>query len=799
MANFRNKLQSYKSGTGLAKGSSEELQSLTKAAERSIAPQSPLEASVIGSSPDVAKMAGTPAQKTSSLRVALQQSKSLPDTERTAQSRGGTAEEQAQIGKSQQTGKLSGLPDRVQALATQLMSPADTAASQLQLNPEALNMFPPESQPQAEELLLKLSQNQATNQDILTLNQLLGRSVNDMLSADEIKANFLSAAETIGQDLAAATPDQITMDTVDPVTLGFTDMTELASILGIDETALSEMSLADLQEEAQKLITEEFTKVNQLQALAEDPNLGPAERAEARKNLRDMGAVGIRQAETEMDKLADQIVNADEVTFNNENISIKDMLNDEFISGVVAKYVNSDETDPFREELEANEPELVEWINQNKAALEMAASDIDEDVQNFAAIQQTNNNLKNVQGGEPLSDDIMKRILPDWGQLRADEYNIAELPSFVQFLHNEAMDKNAQIHLREAVDSLYNTDPTLIDQLSQMSEQDLRNFGLTVKPDPKDPRYQKFEQYKTYLDNYKRIQAMTNDPTDIASAVFGHGASWADLQNLVKESRGRELFTEFGKSPLAPILSALDSNKDGKLDSPAKIAQALKNMTAPGQSVIGLMSAMQKMPTSPSSVAQATAQYNKTVNPLYNKVKKYVMDSKTPGVLDSTEVKALSKVLNPAELQALWNNKMPKTGTAKKALIEAYRPYFKPAELTKGRYKDLLKASHNLLVKSNSSKPRTDQAYIPSEALKSQWSQSTYNELKAMEKTMKARYNAAKGVEKELWEEMYYKIRNQKNEYGALIKPVKSDLKKAYKKATASNKVNNPTAAPIYE
>jgi len=773
---FRDQIRKYKSGTGMAQSSSEELQSLSNQAERSIAPQTPLESSVIGSSADVAKMAGTPAQKTSSLRVALQQSKNLGDVQRTAQTRQtATADESASLNKEQSAQKLSGLNNRVQALTGQLLQQAQGSTNvQMTVKPESLNAFPPESQAEANELLTKLGTNTATNQDILRLNQLLGKtSQADMLNADQIKANFMAAADVASQALAQATPDQVKVTDIDPTTLGFTDMQELASTLGVPVEELGELSLEDLQKQAQEMFTEEFTKVAQLETRANDLNLGPAERAEARKSLREAGAVGVREAETEIDKLADQIVNADEIEFNNQTMSIKDMLSDEFVSGLVARYINADETDPFRDDLKANEPELAEWIEQNKAALDLAAKNVDEDVQRFAEVQQKNNALKNVAGGEPLSESIMKAIIPDFGQLRADEYNMSEMPSFLQVLHDPAADAKAQINLRSTLDEFNNTSPGLIPELATLSKEDLTNFGLTVAPDPSDPRYQRLLDYKQYLGDYKNIQAMDNSPDSIAKAVLGRPGSWDEMEQMVREARMREIYGSFGNNPLNPLVSTLDSNKDGNLDNPAQIAAKLKNGFAPGGQPFGIKSAMSGMPTSTSKTSAAAAQYNQTINPLYDKVKKYLLNPRSPTSISNSEMKELTKGLNAAEMQELYNTGLMQDERAVKALVDAYRPNFKPKELTSGRFDKLVNESAKIVAKAAGAykNMRTDQADIYEEVINSYWDQDLYNEMKAMEKTMQKRYDAAKGLDKILWKEMWDEIRVQKNDYYTIKNP----------------------------
>lgn len=614
---FRDQIRKYKLGTGMAQTSSEELQSLSDKAERSIAPSSPMESSVIGASPDAAKMAGTPAQKTSSLRLAIQQDKNLPDQQRTNQPRQQlTAEEQASGQKGQKVQSLNSLNERVQNLTKGMLQQAaqQTNQAQLQVNPEALSGITAENQPEATQLLNKLGTNQATNQDILRLNQLMNRtSISNQLTADQIKANFMSAGASAGQTLASNTADQILVSDINPVELGFQDTNELASILGIPPEELAGLSLKDLQDQAQTLFNDEFNKVGALEQQANDINLGPAERAEARKQLKDMGAVGVRKSENQIDKLADQVANADTVTFAGEKLEVKDVLSDEYLSGLAAKYVDSEDTDPFKEELRESEPELAKWLDDNKEILKQATADLDSDVKAFSDLQFQNQKLKTFSDLPNLSDDVMKTILPDWGELRVDAYNPDEVPA-LKYLSDVSVPQQQRANVRNSFDQFSQSAPELVPQLARLSPQQLEQLGATSGAG--NPKWQAVQSYLKDVSNLNSVDA--NNPDTVAAFVLGPGKTFQDLIDTARGSQARSHSGLFGSSPIdSELQTVLNSG------NPEQIAEFLKTKFAKPDNIANLVNGT---PFSASQAGQNANMYNSQTNDLFKITEKYFSD-----------------------------------------------------------------------------------------------------------------------------------------------------------------------------
>lgn len=663
---FRDKLQKYKMGTGIQGASQEELQSLTQKAERPIAPSSPLESSVIGASPDQAKMAGTPAQKTSALRVAIQQEKSLPDAQRTAQARTQlTAEEQAAGQKGQKVQSLNSLNDRVQNLTKNMIqsAQAQTTAS-MQIDQSKLSAFPQESQQEAQALLAKLGSNQATNEDILRLNQLMGKTdIATQLTPEQIKANFMTAGQAAGQSLANATADQFNVADLDPTTLGFQDMNELATVLGIPPEELAGLNLKELQDSAQKLFQDEFNKVQTLETRANDINLGPAERAEARKELKDMGATGIRQSESGIDKLADQVANADTITFAGESLNVKDVLSDEYLSGLAAHYLDSDPNDPFKKELLESEPELAKWLDDNAEVLRQATQDLDEDVKTFSDLQFQNQKLKSSPDLPDLNDSVMQSIFPDWGQLRTEAYNIQEVPA-LQMMQDSNIPQQTRANVRNAFEQFNSSAPQLTAQLARLSPQQLDQLGAT-----QGSGNTKWQAVTSYLKDTSNINSVdAQQPDTIAAFIMGPGKTFNDLLNSSQDTQARARSGLFGNSPFNEELTNILQTQD-----PSQIAEYLQEKFAKPENIANLIN---ETPFSASQAGQAASNYNNQNSELFDITKKYFNQDST---LNDADIADIAKT-SPANLEKVVNSQLKSklSPAAQKQAQSTYEKYYSP-------------------------------------------------------------------------------------------------------------------------
>lgn len=554
MARLRDRLNRVKVGGRLQRTTGEELQQLSQAAERPAPPTTPMEAGVLGGNKDQAKMVGTKQQKASALRLGIQGQQSLQDRLRTQQvRRQATGAEEQAMERGERVEQLGGLQGRVQALTEQMTQQA--AGQQvdpiLALRQEQLEQLEPEQQQQVEQLLGQLQQNPSDPNLILQLNQTLGlEDVDNMITPERLQEYFQDVEGQVGTRTAEAFQDQVTVEDLNVEELGFEGVDEVAALLGMTPEEARGLTARQLIEEAEAQIQEEFTQTEALRQRAQDPRLGPAERAEARRQLREMGAVGIRAAETDVDRVAQQIADADTIQFGGEDVRISEMLDDEYLSGLAARYLTADAEDPFRKRLEQEEPELTEWLSENQAVLQESVQEMDEGVADFAEIQYENQRLADTAIGEDLSDDIMSQLFPDWGKLRANTYSEAgEVPAVVQILNEEGPGTEEQANLYQAVTDLHDVSPALTQEIGTLTEAELDQLGATQGRDST-----KFSTVKQYTSDVKRLrEADPDQPDSVATAIMGKGTSWDEFQQSLRDSIAVSRSGLFGQSDLAPL------------------------------------------------------------------------------------------------------------------------------------------------------------------------------------------------------------------------------------------------------
>jgi hypothetical protein len=615
MALLRQKL---KMAGNLAGTSQEETQQLAQAAGRQAAPTTPQETAVIGGNPDQAKMAGSSAQKQAALRMSIQQDRNLSDVQRREQARTQqTGQEAATAAKGQKLQGLSGLQGRVANLTKQMLTQGQQAAAPatLQVDQTKLSAIPPESQAEATALLQKLSSNTATPADILKLNQLSGKTTAaDMLTAEQLKGNFLGAGASVGQNLAQSTADTVQVSQLQPAELGFADMSELAATLGVDEAELGNMSIEQLQETSRKQFEQEFNRVGALEQQANDPNLGPAERAEARKSLKDAGATGVRSIETDADKLADQIANADEIEFNGEQVPVSELLKDEMISGLAARYLDAPEGDPFLEEFKANEPELAKFFDDNQAMLKQATAELDADVAAFAEIQKANLDVGKLPGGPELSKDIVQAIFPNYGQLADAKYDLTAVPT-LQYLKDESVPAALRTNVQAGLTEIAQANPNLVASFASLTPDELAQLGVTAGTG--NPKWDTTRQAIKDASNMNSISAA--NPDTIASTILGPGKTYADLKVMADRLTAQ---INSGLVPDGPMSKQLIA---AIRQGPEAAAAAIK---ASSPALTDMRALVANTPFSISQNASQALTHAERTNPVFDIVAPYFVNGK---------------------------------------------------------------------------------------------------------------------------------------------------------------------------
>lgn len=523
----------------LAETSTEEL---SKLSGRDIQPIQPLETSVIGGNEDQTKMAGTKAQRTSALRQAIQEPQELSTVLRRQQVRKtATEKEQEQAERASKLEQLGSLEGRVEQLAEQAIEQVGTTEADVELGITA-------GSDEERALLERIRSNPEDLQAIAEFNRLKGRTrADNVMSSEEILQQFDTRAG-LGEALAASVADGINTGMLNFQDMGFADENEVADLIGIAPDQLAGMSIQELVDQVNAQIQDEYTEVEDLQQKASDQFLGAAERAEARKALREAGAVGVRSVESDIDNLADEIAEANTVSFMGQEMQIEEMLSDDHLSGVVAKFFD----DPnFAKDLRENEPELVNFINKHENILKEAAQDVSESIKEFAAIQQEN---QKVSAG--LSDDIMKEIIPGFGEITAERYNINETP-LLSYVNNPAIPRQAKQTAISNMNNLASKFKAAALDIKDLDEENVRRLGFDgsdpIKLENLTDYYQTHDQFNKIIESKGKLSV-----DDMLSLVYPD----KNKQEAMKELKDLAISQQSGFGPKEKLPISYDSTTD---------------------------------------------------------------------------------------------------------------------------------------------------------------------------------------------------------------------------------------------
>ena len=398
-----------KSSPTLGRTSNEELQKLAAKSGRPLPPTDPTTAQQLGASPQQAAMAGSSANLKSTLQMAASSDAApttLQDTLRTEQARTqkSAAElEQEQLAERLQAGTQQATSEDVGTAAQGKFANMSTDEIQLKLT-EEFSYLNDEATPEQQKTLAKALSGQSLSNDELTaLASVPGPDGEPIVSfsddantmAENISGLFGGEAEAVMAAAAGAVEDYDDFNVQDFYVdeEGNVDeqaISELAAALGMTEEEVSTMNLGDIQSTLAANIEEEYSRTENLQSVASNKNMSPMERAQARKALRDAGATGVIALEQgDMDAIADSVANADTINIGGKDITIEELLSDDYISGLVSNYL--EDAEGAEEAIaELGEGGLKSFVDENRAALEQMSQDIDDSAKGWAGVQTHN-------------------------------------------------------------------------------------------------------------------------------------------------------------------------------------------------------------------------------------------------------------------------------------------------------------------------------------------------------------------------------------------------------------------------
>lgn len=426
-----------------------------------VTPTTPAGVAAMGANPDQAKMAGTPAQKNAVLQppaAAPQQAQSLRTSERqaTARQQASTAEEQA-ANKATQLASLGSLNTRVEALIAndlKLQSQANLQSDQTVMN-SMLAGKAPDVQAKAQELVDKMLAapgDQAVLAEAAQFWQSNGLGNLDSFSPAAFQ-------QTVDKSLGAQAAGQIR----DNVTLENLPLEEAESSLlqEVFGDGWQQYSMPELAQKIEEMRQAEYAKVENLRA-----EMGAAtgtQREMIRRELADLGQVGVGGQEQGVKDLQKQVATADEVTIGEQSYKVEDLLKDEQISDLVSRMVRDD---AILQQVAKTNPEFAAWVTGNKQTLANLSQELSGTKAAVVKTQAEKKALANLPNGMVLSDKIMRAIMPDWDTITAGSSSINS--GLYTALTDPKLGKGAREGMVSALE-MASADPDMLAQLATLS------------------------------------------------------------------------------------------------------------------------------------------------------------------------------------------------------------------------------------------------------------------------------------------------------------------------------------------
>ena len=553
MASPLNRLQTtFRTGTQLGRTSLEEA---SARAGQTVRPTTPVGAAEMGVGPDSAKMAGSSANIAAAQRQALQPSETerLQDVlRRRTLAREETKEERAARGRAAQLGGLTSLQSRVQELMAKQFE--DAAAQEAARTPDNAKLatqtnLTGEPLSNLQSILIRYGKGEATNQDLRDAATLLGLTTDDDVGA---KLNSLMKDTTteIAEGTAGAVGDRLLVTEDALSQMGYT-AEGIGSLLGITPGEVLDLTTDELVGQINVLQNKEFSRVNSLRRIVNDPNVGAAERQAAQEQLVSLGYAGVSATESSVEKLTNEIENANTIEIAGRVVTVEEALSDKFISGLVKAYLDNP-VGETAEDLRNSYPGLVSFIEENKESLKAMTDAMDESITAFTNIQSEVKAL----GVSASGTNINSTYLPPSDEFYTDTPPVSDVVTY-------ANENDTDGTVTTAMNNIAAVSQDGADSLMAASDSELLSSGFYDNP-------------QTYSDYVQTITSVESAGTTegVLDSIFGD-FSPSDIKNLEAEIAAARQYMAAGLlTDIDPIIDLLDSNKDGKIDDAESLKRA---------------------------------------------------------------------------------------------------------------------------------------------------------------------------------------------------------------------------------
>jgi len=517
---------------------------------------------LIGGSPQQAKMAGVPAQKKAAFaQVAAPTGESqLEQAQTLAAPAEATAEEEA---KKQQAAKYAESLGTFGAKVSEWVEAAkkkitgQQATVQVDVSDKLLAGLDAGKKTQATDILRQVAVETdpaKKNQLETQLNTLIGRDALSTLTDVEKQelyqsvASSIGAAATAGQEAVVGADRKLTLS--DMTNLGTTQQ-ELATLLGMDEKAVGDLSIAQLQQKIAEVSQQQFGVTQQVKAGLASSALSSADRAALRQYLRGVEQTGVAGAEAAVAGLVAQIDRDQTVTFAGKSYSVEELLGTPAINDVLQKAIvemeGTTKTGPTVEALKQSSPEMYKWLTDNYTGVKTLIDQSAATSKSYGELQKANVAALGTIG------ETQPELAAAWGfdpkALRAEAIDPTKLPGGFQSI--AAMPKEQQ-----------QTAAGTLAQLNQVAGVDATK-GLTKEQVDKLQLTNPTGPAAAYLNAANDNKALQN-ASYIDDVIKNVSAGDESVQQLNDELKDDALAVALGLP--ASNAAQLDVNKDGKID-----------------------------------------------------------------------------------------------------------------------------------------------------------------------------------------------------------------------------------------
>lgn len=547
------------------------LEEASKLAGRSASPITPAGAASMGVGPSSAKMAGVPSQKINAIRDSVKGEDLLGTYLRREQAR--TAATQAETAEMKRIkdlammGRLDQVADKV---ATKALTGDTSFIATLNTLPDTdlKNFLPAGANVSiAKPVIGKLAAGQVPTDsellaffkdtNIVTGEQQISSLLSDPKNALTVINNALTSggADAIAKGIAGtidakADLSMQALSQEDLKELGFSSLDQMAAALRVDPAAFKELSISAVND----IFQSQFGDIDKLRQMAVDPNLSANERQQAITQLKALGAVGMRYAVESMDPIQKQVDAATTVNIPGlGDIPVAKLTDNEHVAGLIKKAIIENNLDQLP-------PGLREWVNKNRAEVDkLIAKTSERAVALGTQVQANYTTLKNLPTD---TNDAMKKILfgPTYDPLSATPLaKPSILTTYESAPVNSPTRQALEVFMKSDIASLA---PEVARQVINYTPAQLAASNL-LSP----------EGMQRLVDYYAIFSVAKDSSPEILMQNY---LGTQDVGALYKE-----LSTQDSYGILNPdgqeLLNLLDSNNDGKPDSPSEIKTNLLN------------------------------------------------------------------------------------------------------------------------------------------------------------------------------------------------------------------------------